>query len=347
MMARVAPEGPEAGRRYHALMPSTQELVPATGPASSATDPTPPTADPTPPAGRWSKLGRFAPAIVGVVSFAVYLRTLLPGLAFGDWGEMQTISHVLGVAHPTGYPTYVILGWIAQLVPIGSRRVPAQPAVGRPRGDRPRDLVRDRGPARRPTRAGGGQRARPRRGRHGLGGGHGRRGQPAPPPVLRAAHPPGARLGDAPAADRPRARRPARRTVAREPPPDAVRGPVRRPVRPVGRATRHPRPAVDAPARDRRSGSSGRPSTCTSRSRPPPRRPCPTTIRRRSTTSGGWSAAVSSATSSTSSPRRAQASSSPRSARCATSSSPAVRSSCRCSGRSGSGSWSYAGRRSA
>ncbi len=123
MMARVAPDGPEAGRRYHALMPSTQELVPATGLASSATDPTdptPPTADPTPPAGRWSNLGRFAPAIVWVVSFAVYLRTLLPGLAFGDWGEMQTISHVLGVAHPTGYPTYVILGWIAQLVPIGS-----------------------------------------------------------------------------------------------------------------------------------------------------------------------------------------------------------------------------------
>jgi Protein O-mannosyl-transferase TMEM260-like len=54
------------------------------------------------------------------VSFVVYLRTLLPGLAFGDWGEMQSVPHVLGVAHPTGYPTYVLLGWLAQLVPIGS-----------------------------------------------------------------------------------------------------------------------------------------------------------------------------------------------------------------------------------
>ena len=44
----------------------------------------------------------------------------MPGIAFGDWGEMQTVSHVLGVAHPTGYPTYVLLGWLAQLVPIGS-----------------------------------------------------------------------------------------------------------------------------------------------------------------------------------------------------------------------------------
>ena len=33
---------------------------------------------------------------------------------------MQTVPHVLGVAHPTGYPTYVLLAWLAQLVPIGS-----------------------------------------------------------------------------------------------------------------------------------------------------------------------------------------------------------------------------------
>jgi hypothetical protein len=41
-------------------------------------------------------------------------------VAFGDWGEMQTVPHLLGVAHPTGYPTYVVLGWFAQLVPLGS-----------------------------------------------------------------------------------------------------------------------------------------------------------------------------------------------------------------------------------
>ncbi len=70
------------------------------------------------PARSW--LAWLAPSIVGLVSLLVYLRTLLPGIAFGDWGEMQTVSHVLGVAHPTGYPTYVLLGWLAQLVPIGS-----------------------------------------------------------------------------------------------------------------------------------------------------------------------------------------------------------------------------------
>jgi hypothetical protein len=50
----------------------------------------------------------------------MYLRTLLPGMAFDDWGEMQTVPHVLGVAHPTGYPTYVLLAWAFELLlPIG------------------------------------------------------------------------------------------------------------------------------------------------------------------------------------------------------------------------------------
>ena len=67
-----------------------------------------------------SLTGRLAPTIVAVVAGLVYVRTLLPGMAFGDWGEMQTVPHVLGVAHPTGYPAYVLIGWVAQLAPLGS-----------------------------------------------------------------------------------------------------------------------------------------------------------------------------------------------------------------------------------
>jgi hypothetical protein len=59
-------------------------------------------------------------ATVGILALAVYVRTLLPGMAFGDWGEMQTVPHVLGIAHPTGYPTYILLAWLAQLAPVGS-----------------------------------------------------------------------------------------------------------------------------------------------------------------------------------------------------------------------------------
>src|SRR4029453_17532564 len=36
------------------------------------------------------------------------------------WGEMQSVPHVLGVAHPTGYPSYILLAWLFELVPLGS-----------------------------------------------------------------------------------------------------------------------------------------------------------------------------------------------------------------------------------
>jgi hypothetical protein len=63
---------------------------------------------------------RVAAALVAGLALVVYLRTLLPSQAFGDWGEMQTVPHVLGIAHPTGYPTYILLAWLAELPPIGS-----------------------------------------------------------------------------------------------------------------------------------------------------------------------------------------------------------------------------------
>ncbi|MBD5657315.1 MAG: DUF2723 domain-containing protein, partial [Candidatus Eremiobacteraeota bacterium] len=42
---------------------------------------------------------------------ALYARTLAPGVDFWDTGEMQTVPYVLGIAHPTGFPLYVALGW--------------------------------------------------------------------------------------------------------------------------------------------------------------------------------------------------------------------------------------------
>src|ERR1019366_6097871 len=64
--------------------------------------------------------GLLVPLTVALISFAVYVKTLLPGVAFGDWGEMATVPHVLGVAPPTGYPTYILMAWLAELVPLGS-----------------------------------------------------------------------------------------------------------------------------------------------------------------------------------------------------------------------------------
>ena len=52
---------------------------------------------------------------------ALARAALLPGVAFWDTGELQTVGPLLGTAHPTGFPTYVLLGWLASVVlqPLG------------------------------------------------------------------------------------------------------------------------------------------------------------------------------------------------------------------------------------
>jgi hypothetical protein len=53
---------------------------------------------------------------VAAVAFGAAWVAMLPGLAFWDTGELQVVAPVLGTAHPTGFPTYVLLGWLASVV---------------------------------------------------------------------------------------------------------------------------------------------------------------------------------------------------------------------------------------
>jgi hypothetical protein len=62
----------------------------------------------------WSAVA--APALVGATAFVLARGVLLPGQGFWDTGEFQAVPPVFGTAHPTGYPSYVILGWLASLV---------------------------------------------------------------------------------------------------------------------------------------------------------------------------------------------------------------------------------------
>ena len=68
-----------------------------------------------------SRGARIVPVVVAIASLVLYVRTLLPGMAFDDWGEMQTVPWVLGIPHPTGYPTYVMAAWLFEhlLRPLG------------------------------------------------------------------------------------------------------------------------------------------------------------------------------------------------------------------------------------
>ena len=58
-------------------------------------------------------------AAIFLLSLALYVLTMAPSVVAGDGGEMQTVSAVLGVAHPTGYPLFTLLGWLFTHLPLG------------------------------------------------------------------------------------------------------------------------------------------------------------------------------------------------------------------------------------
>jgi hypothetical protein len=51
---------------------------------------------------------------------ALYGPTLSPSVVPADNGELQMVAHVLGVSHRTGYPLFLLLGWIVTHLPLGS-----------------------------------------------------------------------------------------------------------------------------------------------------------------------------------------------------------------------------------
>ncbi len=58
--------------------------------------------------------------LLGAGAFGLYLLTLAPTVLAGDAGEFQFVPYLLGVAHPTGYPLYSLLGWLwSHLLPAG------------------------------------------------------------------------------------------------------------------------------------------------------------------------------------------------------------------------------------
>jgi hypothetical protein len=66
-------------------------------------------------------------AIVAAGTLLLDTRTLLPDVSVWDTAEFQAIGPVLGIAHPTGYPSYTLLAWLASIVlqPFGEAAVRA------------------------------------------------------------------------------------------------------------------------------------------------------------------------------------------------------------------------------
>lgn len=62
--------------------------------------------------------------VVGGIVFVVYLSTLAPGLTWAnrgaDGGDLISAAATLGIAHPSGYPTYLLLARLFLALPAGS-----------------------------------------------------------------------------------------------------------------------------------------------------------------------------------------------------------------------------------
>lgn len=66
---------------------------------------------------RMVRLGVLLSLTVGF--FWLYVRTLAPGVLPADSGELQVVAANLGVAHPPGFPLYVMLGHLWTRLPFG------------------------------------------------------------------------------------------------------------------------------------------------------------------------------------------------------------------------------------
>ncbi len=66
---------------------------------------------------------QFKSGLAFVVPGLAYLITLAPDITWAyqgaDGGDLITAAYTLGVPHPSGYPTYVLLGWLFSRFPVG------------------------------------------------------------------------------------------------------------------------------------------------------------------------------------------------------------------------------------
>ena len=61
---------------------------------------------------------KYLAVIISAAVFIIYLFTLAPSVVQIDSGELAAVQITLGIAHPTGYPLYTILGYLFSLIPL-------------------------------------------------------------------------------------------------------------------------------------------------------------------------------------------------------------------------------------
>ena len=56
--------------------------------------------------------------ILGLLTLALYTRTLAPDVLYSDSAEFQTLAYTLGTTHSTGYPIYLLLARLVGFLPL-------------------------------------------------------------------------------------------------------------------------------------------------------------------------------------------------------------------------------------
>ncbi|MBI3195628.1 MAG: DUF2723 domain-containing protein, partial [Ignavibacteriae bacterium] len=59
--------------------------------------------------------------IAALSCLIVYFNTVCPTVTFIDSGELATVCYKLGIAHPTGYPLFTLVGYLFSHLPLGLR----------------------------------------------------------------------------------------------------------------------------------------------------------------------------------------------------------------------------------
>ncbi|MBI2322947.1 MAG: DUF2723 domain-containing protein [Chloroflexi bacterium] len=111
------PAPPEAEQAPAAVAPEVSE---AAAEASAAATPAETLAPAAPWADGWLRAAALLPSLLAL---ALYLRTAAPTITWrnggDDSGDLVVAAATLGIPHPTGYPTYVVLGHLATWLPFG------------------------------------------------------------------------------------------------------------------------------------------------------------------------------------------------------------------------------------
>lgn len=61
--------------------------------------------------------------LTALAAFVVYIMTLAPTVWFIDSGELASVASTMGIAHPTGYPLFTIVGHLFTLLPFSDSEV--------------------------------------------------------------------------------------------------------------------------------------------------------------------------------------------------------------------------------